>query len=329
VATIYDVAARAGVSAATVSRVFNGSGVSREKVRLVLAAAQEMGYTPNRTARALRTRSSTVIALIVADIENPFFTSLARGVEDVTLQAGYSVVLCNTDEDQARERAALAVALSEHMAGVILVPAAERSEIGSLLERRVPVVTVDRALHHQPVDSVVVDNLAGGRHATARLYGRGSRLVACITGPQEAETAELRSAGWRQEFRRSSPGVDPETYLRHADYRVAGGREAMAQLLDLPAPPDAVFVANNLMAVGALAELRERGVAPPDFGMAAFGDLPYLPLGPSGVDVIPIPTRHIGATAATVLLERIRGATHPVRTIVLRNEPDQHGSRGS
>lgn len=321
-ATIYDVAARAGVSAATVSRVFNGSGVSREKARLVLEAAQEMGYTPNRTARALRTRTSSIIALIVADIENPFFTSLARGVEDVAQQAGYSVVLCNTDEDRYRERGALDVALSERMAGVILVPAGDRSEIAPLLERNVPVVTVDRGLHHQAVDSVVVDNLAGGRHATARLYERGARRVACITGPQEAETAELRSAGWRQEFRRGTPGADPDTFLEHSDYRVDGGRAAMARLLDLPDPPDAVFVANNLMAVGALAELRARGLEPPAFGMAAFGDLPYLPLGPSGVDVVPMPTRRIGSTAATVLLERIRGATHPVRTIVLRNEPD-------
>ncbi|WP_281690206.1 hypothetical protein [Pseudonocardia thermophila] len=120
-----------------------------------------MGYTPDRAARALRTRRSAVIALIVADIENPFFTSLARGVEDVAQPAGYSVLLCNTDEDPQREQAALQVALSERMSGVLLVPAADGSPIEPLLERRVPVVTVDRSLHHHPVDSVVVDNLAG------------------------------------------------------------------------------------------------------------------------------------------------------------------------
>ena len=321
-ATIYDVAERAGVSAATVSRVFNGSRVSQEKAGLVHAAAEQMGYVPDRTARALRTRTSTVIALIVVDIENPFFTSLARGVEEVTQQAGYSVVLCNTDEDAERERRALDVALFERMAGVILVPTGERSELAELQQRGVPVVTVDRALHHQSVDSVVVDNLTGGRQAAAGLYARGARRVACITGPAEAETAELRSAGWRQEFRRGSPDADPDTYLAHADYRAEGGRAAMAGLLELPDPPDAVFVANNLMAAGALAELRARRRDPPAFAMAAYGDLRHLPLGPSGVDIVPMPTRRIGSTAATVLLERIDGADHPPRTIVLRNEVD-------
>jgi LacI family transcriptional regulator len=108
----------------------------------------------------------------------------------------------------------------------------------------------------------------------------------------------------------------------HADYRVGGGRAAMAQLLTLPDPPDAVFVANNLMAVGALRALEEHGLRPPGFGMAAFGDLPYFPLGPAGIDVVPLPARRIGATAAALLLERIRGNTEPHRTIVLSNSPD-------
>ncbi|HYH30386.1 MAG TPA: LacI family DNA-binding transcriptional regulator [Pseudonocardia sp.] len=321
-ATIYEVATRAGVSPATVSRVFNGSNVSREKTRLVLKAAEQLGYSPNRTARALRMQTSTVIALIVADIENPFFTALARGVEDVAQAAGYSVVLCNSDEDPEREAGYLAIAVSEHMAGVILVPADVDSDISALLDRGRPVVSVDRALPRFPVDSVVVDNLAGGREAAARLYDRGAQRVACITGPSAAETAELRSAGWREVFLRRSPGLDPQAYLVHADYRAGGGRSAMAELLDRPDPPDGVFVANNLMAVGAVGELGERGLRPPSFGVAAYGDLPYFPLEPSGVEVIPLPARLLGATAATVLLERIQGGQQPHRTIVLRNVAD-------
>ncbi|MGH3587918.1 MAG: LacI family DNA-binding transcriptional regulator, partial [Pseudonocardia sp.] len=183
-ATIYEVATAAGVSPATVSRVFNGSSVSREKTRLVLRAAERLGYSPNRTARALRMQTSTVIALIVADIENPFFTALARGVEDVAQAAGYSVVLCNSDEDAAREAGYLTIAVSEHMAGVILVPAGLDSDVSTLVERGRPVVSVDRALHRFPVDSVVVDNVAGGREASSRLYARGATRVACITGPR-------------------------------------------------------------------------------------------------------------------------------------------------
>ena len=322
-ATIYDVAARAGVSVATVSRVFNGSNVSPEKAGLVLRVARELGYTPNRTARALRMQTSNVIGLIVADIENPFFTALARGVEDVAGAAGCSVVLCNSDEDPEREARHLQIAMSEHMAGVILVPAGGDSDVTALIERGRPVVSVDRALPGSPVDSVVVDNLAGGQAATLRLYERGARRVARITGPEVAETARLRSAGWREVFTERSPGSDPRHYLLHADYRVGGGRAAMQRLLAHPDPPDAVFVANNLMAVGALRALEEHGLRPPGYGMAAFGDLPYFPLGPAGIDVVPLPARRIGATAATLLLERIRGSTEPHRTIVLGNAPDQ------
>lgn len=322
-ATIYDVAARAGVSAATVSRVFNGSNVSPEKARQVLRVARELGYTPNRTARALRMQTSSVIGLIVTDIENPFFTGLARGVEDVAGEAGCSVVLCNSDEDPLREARHLQIAVSEHLAGVILVPAGGHSDVSALIERGRPVVSVDRALHGAPVDSVVVDNRAGGRAATSRLYEHGARRVACVTGPEAAETAQLRSAGWQEVFAQRTPGADPRHYLVHADYRVSGGRAAMERLLARPDPPDAVFVANNLMAVGALRALEERGLRPPAFGMAAFGDLPYFPLGPVGVDVVPLPARRIGATAATVLLERIRGSTEPHRTIMLGTEPDQ------
>jgi LacI family transcriptional regulator len=134
-ATIYEVAARAGVSPATVSRVMNGTKVSPELAELVRAAASELDFTPNRTARTLRRQNSEVIALIIPDIENPFFTALARGVEDRAQESGYSVVLCNTDEDTGKEARYIDIALSEHMAGVILAPASDHSDLSSLLAR--------------------------------------------------------------------------------------------------------------------------------------------------------------------------------------------------
>ncbi len=316
-ATIYDVAARAGVSPATVSRVFNGGKVSGDLARAVRAAAADLAYTPNRAARALRRQASTVIALVVTDIENPFFTAMARGVESVALSAGFSVVLCNTDGDRDREDRYFEIAVEERMAGVVLVPAEPTTDVSRLLQRGLPVVTVDRGLTGPGVDSVVADDLAGGRQGSSALYDRGFTRVACITGPHGKETAERRSSGWREVFTEHSPAVDPSDYLVHADYRVAGGRRAMADLLALPDPPDAVFVANNLMAVGALAELVARGVRPPAFGMAVVGDVPYAPLALNGMDVVPLPARLIGATAAEVLLARIGGDDQPPRRLVL------------
>ena len=324
--TIYQVAAKAGVSPATVSRVFNGMKVSPEKARLVREAAEALSFTPNRTARTLRKQNSELIALVIPDIENPFFTSLARGVEDVAQKAGYSVVLCNTDEDRQKEARYLEIAISESMAGVILAPADDHSDLSGLIARNRPVVAVDRGPHGFNVDAVTVDNTAGGRSATHALLEQGYRRIACITGPAEVETAQRRAEGWRQTITAEGSLPAPEEYLRHADFRVAGGRAAMRDLLEMAAPPDAVFVANNLMSVGALQVLLQRGQLPPAFGIASFGDLPYPTLAPTGIAVVHLPARHLGVTAASLLLERIGGDTQPSRTIVLHNHVSGPGS---
>jgi LacI family transcriptional regulator len=319
-ANIYDVATLAGVSPATVSRVLNGTKVSPPLADRVRAAAAELDFTPNRTARTLRKQNSEVIALIIPDIENPFFTSLARGVEDRAQASGYSVVLCNSDEDPAKEARYIDIALSEHMAGVILAPASDHSDLSGLIARKRPVVAVDRAPHGFEVDAVTVDNRAGGVAAATALFDAGFRRVACITGPSGVETAQLRSAGWREvaERRGTSSGLD--ALLRHANYRVDGGIAAMEQLLALPEPPDAVVVANNLMGIGALQVLRTAELSPDLFGIAVFGDLPFSPLAPAGVSVIQLPARQLGFTAAELLMERIAGDDQPARTVILQNE---------
>jgi LacI family transcriptional regulator len=320
--TIYEVAALAGVSPATVSRVLNGVNVSPEKSKLVRDAAEHLAFTPNRTARTLRKKSSEVIALVIPDIENPFFTSMARGVEDVAQAAGYSVVLCNTDEDARKEARYLTIAVSENMAGVIIAAASDRVDLGGLLHRQRPVVAVDRSPQGFNIDAVMVDNLAGGRDASQSLYDRGFRRVACITGPRDVETAQRRADGWRQVV---TSDAGAEKYLRHANFRVDGGRAAMEDLLAMDEPPDAVFVANNLMSVGALQVLFERRLTP-GVGLASFGDLPFSTLPQTEVTIIPLPARQLGVTAATLLIERINGDDQPARTIVLRNEVSQRSA---
>jgi LacI family transcriptional regulator len=310
-ATIYEVAAKAGVSPATVSRVFNGITVSPSYAQRVRTAAEELNFVPNRTARRLRRRSSEVIALVIPDIENPFFTALARGVEDRARAAGYSVVLCNTDEDPDRESTYLAIALAEHMAGVILAPAGDVSDIEALVASRRPVVAVDRGLARLDIDAVTVDNRAGGRTAAELLLASGHRRVACITGPRAVETAQQRMEGWR-----TATGAG-DALVRYADYRVSGGRAAMADLLSLPEPPDAAVVTNNLMAAGALEALHEAGLRAPEFGLAVLGDLPFGSFGQRGVQVVDLPARELGAAAAGLLLARLDGDDGPARTVVL------------
>ncbi len=318
-ATIYEVARAAGVSPATVSRVFNGMGVSEEKTRAVREAARQLKFSPNRTARTLRKQESEVIALVIPDIENPYFTELARGVEDVAQSAGYSVVLCNTDSQLEKEATYLQIAISEHMAGVILAAASDHTNLDDLLAAGRPVVAVDRGTGYD-IDGVVMANRTAGQAATENLVQAGYRRIACITGPQEIETAYERAQGWQTVIARSFPEADPTELLRYSSFRVDGGRAVMEELLALPEPPDAIVAANNLLGVGAIQVLTEHGLTPPKIGVAVVGSLPYTTLSPSAVTVVRLPARHMGVTAAKLLLERIAGDDQPARTVVLRNE---------
>ncbi|MGW2340146.1 LacI family DNA-binding transcriptional regulator [Streptomyces sp. NPDC001661] len=323
-ATIYDVAREAGVSPATVSRVFNGGRVTAERAATVRAAAAVLGFAPNRVARSLRMQRASVIGLIIPDIGNPFFTALARGVEDAAQETNLSVVLCNTDEDVDKEHRYLEVAAAEQMAGVIVAAASRhRTDLSALVDRGTPVVAVDRRPRGASVDAVMMDNRHGGEEATEHLLARGYRRIACIAGPEGASTSDERLAGYRAVLRdhlgdSGQTAEPPSEYVVHGDFRVDGGRAAMERLLALPGPPDAVFVANNLMTVGALAALREAGLAPPDTGLLSFGDVPWPELVTPSLSSVQLPSYELGFTAAQLLQERIAGTAKPLQTVVLR-----------
>lgn len=318
-ATIYDVAELAGVSPATVSRVFNGTSVSVEKSRAVRDAAKELKFVPSRTARTLRRQSSEVIGLIIPDIENPYFTEMARGVEDVASEAGYSVVLCNSDAQVEKESTYLQIAISENMSGVIIATASELSDLDLILATGRPVVAVDRSTAYD-VDGVVMANRAAGMSATKALIDAGYQRIAYIGGPEQIDTAAERAAGWRVALTHAQPEADLKELLRFATFRVDGGRAAMEELLAMPEPPDAVVAGNNLIGVGAIQVLTEHGLTPPRVGVAVVGSLPFTTLSPTAVTVVRLPARHMGVTAAKMLLERIGGDDQPARTVVLRNE---------
>ncbi|MFD8331499.1 LacI family DNA-binding transcriptional regulator [Streptomyces solisilvae] len=321
--TIHDVARAAGVSPATVSRVFNGGKVTPARALSVQEAAAALGFAPNRVARSLRKQRSSVIALIIPDIENPFFTSLARGVEDAAQRTSLSVVLCNSDEDTEKERRYLEVALGEQMAGVIVAAASQdETDLGPLTDRGVPVVAVDRRPRDAEVDAVRVDNHHGGEVATRHLLQAGYRRIACITGPEGASTSEERLAGHRAALSAAQGGAAAadNTYIRHADFRVEGGRVAMRELLALPEPPDAVFVANNLMTIGVLDALGEAGRTPPGVGVLSFGDVPWASLVRPSLTAVELPSYELGRTAADLLLQRRDCSLSPVQTVVLRTK---------
>ncbi len=326
--TIYDVARLAAVSPATVSRVLNDRvDVNPEMARRVRASVEMLGYRPNIVARNLRRKVTSVWALIISDIENPHFTALARGVEDVARSNGHSVVLCNSDEKLEKERDYIDVALAERMAGVVISPSSDRhSSIGLLLDNGIPVVTIDRRLRSSPVDSVVVANKLGAQEATRHLIEGGYSRVACITGPTRTTTAAQRLAGYRAALAEAGATVDP-TLIRIADYKEAGGAAATRDVMALSDPPDALFVANSLMTVGALGWLAQTGVSIPDLvGIVGFDDLPWARLVSPSLSTVAQPTYDIGQTAARLLVERMSAPDASVRSVTL---PTQLVVRGS
>ena len=316
VTKITDVARAAEVSPATVSRVLNGTGgVSPDLSSRVLKAASELGYVPCGSARALRRQHASVWAAIVSDIENPFFTAVVRGIEDVARQAQHRLVLCNSDEDLEREAAYVDVAIAERMAGVVIAVASDKeSSLGPLIERHVPVVAIDRSAGRD-IDAVVVDNRLGAEEATRHLLDQGSKRVACITGPARVNTANERFEGYRRALTGAGIAIDEEL-IQRADYKESGGHQAALSLLTSRAPPDALFIANNPMAAGALRAIRELGLAiPSDIAIVAFDDSPWTTLTSPQLSVVAQPAYEIGRVAAELLGSA--GTDRSARTIVL------------
>jgi LacI family transcriptional regulator len=320
--TIYDVARRAQVSAATVSRVLNGRHtVDPALAERVNAAVAELGYRRNALARNLRRRQSSLWAVIISDVTNPFFTSMVRGVEDVASSAGYSVVLCNSDEHFEKEANYITAALSEQMAGVIISPSSNRIDgVSTLLEAKCPVVVIDRELGGIQGDTVLVDNEDGAFRGTAHLLQQGYERIGCITGPRWLSTASGRLRGYRRALTEAGRPPD-DALVRFADFRERGGYDAMASLLDGPARPDAVFVANNLMTVGALECMADRGLAVPrDLGLVGFDDIPWADLVRPTLTTVIQPTYEIGSTSAQLLLRRIDDADAEPRRVLLHTQ---------
>ncbi|HMK10299.1 MAG TPA: LacI family DNA-binding transcriptional regulator [Acidimicrobiales bacterium] len=317
--TIADVAKAADVSPATVSRVLNGTReVSPDRAARVRNVVAELGYQPFGPARALRRQATDLWAVVVADIENPFFTSIVRGIEDGGREHGYRVVLCNSDEDLRKEAGYIDVAIGERMAGVVIAVASTRaSRLEPLRDAGIPVVAVDRRPSGRTIDCVLVDNERGAAEATRHLVERGAHRIACITGPPRLSTATEQLSGYRNALRQAGRTPDPSLVVR-TDFRETGGYKAMRELCALSDPPDAVLVANNLMTVGALEALRDHGRAVPrDVRVVGFDDAPWAKLLQPSLTVVAQPTYEIGRRSAELLVSARTDPARPRQEILL------------
>lgn len=313
--TLKDVAARAGVSPATVSRTLNGKNVDPQLAARVHAAVAELGYRANAVARNLRRQDTRVWALVIADLENPFFTALTRGVEDVASDNGYSLLLCNSDEDVDKEHRYLEVVEAERVAGLIIAPLDETTDVSRLVASRIPVVAVDRPLGSgtRPFDLVTSDSRTGARLATLHLLEQGWGRVAMLGGPLNAHTASERALGYEQ----ATLHAGQEPFIVRMPYTIDGGREGTRRLLAADARPDAIVAANAMLGLGCLDVLREHGlVAGRDVGLVAFDESPWANLLTPPLTLVRQDAYGIGSTAATLLVQRLRdGEEHDARSV--------------
>ncbi len=328
--TIRDVAQRAKVATSTVSRALAGhKGVSQGVRERINRVAQFLGYQPSRVARSLRAGNSLMVGVVVPDMQNPFFTGVMRGIEDVLNSAGYTLLLANSDEDPQRERATLLSLRSEGVAGIVFVPINTKvTTYKYLLKPPMPMVAVDRLPVGLKVDLVTVANIEGARNAVEHLIAMGHVRIGLVNGPEQHSTAKERREGYEQAL--AFAGIPIRTELiQHGDFREGGGNLAMKALLALPERPTAAFVSNNLMTLGALQAIHETGLAiPSDLALVGFDDMAWAASLNPPLTAVAQPEREIGATAAQLLLTRIREPDKPIRHVVLQTRLTVRASCG-
>jgi LacI family transcriptional regulator len=304
-----DVSRRAGVSTATTSRVLNGKGFVSEELRLrVLSAVEEMRYIPNGLARSMSLRRTHSLGLVVSDVTNPFFTVLARGVEDVGQERGYSVVLCNSDSKQEKERAYLEMLHEKRVDGILVSPnGADPNPVERILQAGIGVVLVDRVLAGVRASSVSADNFAGARSAAEYLLTLGHRRIGVIAGRLGASTGEERLNGFQAAMNDLGVAIDSSLVIR-GDFTEDGGNQAAIQLYSQTPRPSAVISLNNLMTTGALFALRTVGCGiPDDLSLLSFDDLPLFSLLAHPLTVVAQPAYDMGRVACRLLIDQLEG----------------------
>lgn len=322
--TIYDVAKAAGVSHSTVSRVVNGAKyVSDETRNRVLKAIEELKYYPNELARGLVNRKTKTVALIVADVTNPFFTTVARGVEDMAIKDGYSVILCNTDEDVEKEKIYIDLVLRKQMEGVLLASAArDARHLKPLTVAGVPIVLLDRRLRALRTDIVRADGFTGAKEATLYLIKRGHQRVALFSGPLYVDSMQERYRGYREALESSGIPHDSSLVLE-GELRFETGFALAKQAMSMDSPPTAILCTNNFIGLGALTALKELGKRiPEDVALITFDDIEVYSRAFPFLTTVTQPAYTFGRLAMELLLQRMSGKAESERPkeIVLATE---------
>ena len=323
--TMMDVAQAACVSLKTVSRVVNREqGVRTTTLRSVQEAIQELGYSRNEHARVLRqNRASRMLGLVTRDVSNPFYSAIARGVEEEVRDRALLVIAGSSDEDAERERALLEVLCERRVGGLIVAPTgSDHSFLAPELALGTPITFIDRPPWRLAADSILLDNVGGARDAVEHLLAHGHRRVALVGDLPEVFTTSERVRGYQTALRAAGLPVD-EALVRLGCHDTRSAEAATRELLSLPEPPTAVFAGNNRITFGVLRALAGRARPP---ALVGFDDFELAPLLSPPVTVVAYDAVELGRQAARLICERLAGASGPPRQIVVSTEVVPRGS---
>ena len=309
--TIKDIAREAGVSAQTVSRAINDKAeVSPQTKSRILDIARQMGYLPNSVARSLVSQRTYNIGLVVPDIANPFFSEVARGIEDAAQEVGYNVFLCNTAENLTRELNAIYSLEAQRVDGIILCSSRlSEEELEDLAGRYQPMVLVNRRLTGKPAGLVLIEDAGGAEQAIAHLTALGHRNIGLLAGPPNSHSGRERTRGYRQSMEAAGLAVYAHWQM-HCAPQAEGGRVATLKLLAQAPELTALLTYNDLTAIGAMRACQELGIAVPDeFSIVGFDDIPLAALISPALTTVRIPKYQLGHQAMMLLLTLMEKGT--------------------
>ena len=309
--TIKDIAKEAEVSPTTVSRVLNNKpDVSDQTKKKIQQVIEKLNYNPNGIARGLVLNKTHSLGLIIPDISNPFFPEVAKGIEDYAKKQDYSVIFCNTDNHKQGEKEAIELMKNKQVDGMIVslaINEQNKKELTRLAEDNFPVVQIDRKIPQSGFPAVVIDNQAAAYKATSYLVQLGHHDIAHISGDLAVKPAQDRLTGFKQALK--SAGIDLlDEWIKEGNYSKHSGYQKMKELLSLEQHPTAVFIANDLMALGAYEAVFEQGLEiPNDISIVAYDDIELATVIRPRLTTISQPEYKLGVEAAKLLVRSIEG----------------------
>ncbi len=308
---IKDVAKEAGVSTATVSRVINGSpSVRRATIQKVNEAIARTNYVPNASARSLKTNATKTVGLLVSDISNPHFILMSVSIESILNKSGYSVIICNTNDNPEMELTYLQRLVAMNIDGLIINTTGRIDDYICMLSQTTPVVLVDRSIQSPTFkgDFVGSNNFDGARSMVSHLLGYGHRRIGFIVSSQKVSTSEERNAGFATEMKNAGIPIDkdyPYLYSVNSLFE-QGGYDGCRYLMGLETPPTAIAIANNVMAIGAYKYCTEKGINIPDqISIVSYGTIEHAALFKTYPTYVTLSASYMGEKAAAAVLSRI------------------------